>query len=225
MRPAARRALFAAAAVAGGFTAVLGSLHTPAGRALLGRTGMSCPARRASPAAAEALRQRGVSALRGTQPAPARPALGVTLDRTRVADVQAWAAARGLACETRRQPSSFVTCRDVPLAAVWPGRTAGTIDELAFAFAPDGRLVAVDSLRRTLSGAEASRLFDGIARELAAALGSGGARAGDSSAANLAAAPMRTARLQYRFSDYVATVTAMNLAGRVALREQYQSAL
>jgi hypothetical protein len=36
---------------------------------------------------------------------------------------------------------------------------------------------------------------------------------------------MRTARLQYRFSDYVATVTAMNLSGRIALREQYQSAL
>ena len=36
---------------------------------------------------------------------------------------------------------------------------------------------------------------------------------------------MHTARLRYRFSDYLATVTAMNLDGRVALREQYQSAL
>jgi len=31
--------------------------------------------------------------------------------------------------------------------------------------------------------------------------------------------------LRYRFRDYVATVTAMNVSGRVALREQYQSAL
>jgi len=35
---------------------------------------------------------------------------------------------------------------------------------------------------------------------------------------------LRTARLQYRFTDYLATVTAMNLPGGVALREQYQSA-
>ena len=118
---------------------------------------MSCPARGVSPAAAEALRQRGVGALRGTTPAPARPALGLSLDRTRVVDVRAWASARGLACEARQRPSSVVTCTNVPLTAVWPGRIAGSIDELAFAFAPDGRLVAVDSLRRALSGAAASR--------------------------------------------------------------------
>jgi hypothetical protein len=163
--------------------------------------------------------------LRGAPPAPARPALGLTLDRTRVADVQAWAAARYLACETRRGPSGVVTCTNVPMGALWPGRAAGQIDELAFAFASDGRLVAVDSLRRALSGTEASRLFDGIARDLAAALGSDGERAGSSAADDLAAAPLRTARLQYRFYDYVATVTATNVDGRIDLREQYQSGL
>ena len=151
----------------------------------MGRLGLSCPARGVSPAAAEALRQRGVGALRGTTPAPARPALGLNLDRTRLVDVRAWANARGLACDARQRPSSVVTCTNVPLAAVWPGRVAGTIDELAFAFAPDGRLVAVDSLRRALSGAAASRLFDELARELAAVLGPGGERVGDSSAAYL----------------------------------------
>ena len=35
---------------------------------------------------------------------------------------------------------------------------------------------------------------------------------------------MHTAFARYRYSDYLATVTAMNLSGRVALREQYQSA-
>jgi hypothetical protein len=222
MKP--RRALFAAAAIAGGFTGAIALLHTPTGRPLMGRLGMSCPARGVSPAAAEALRQRGVGALRGTKPAPARPALGLILDRTRAVDVRAWANARGLTCEARQQPSSVVTCTNVPLTAVWPGRSAGTIDELAFAFAPDGRLVAVDSLRRALSGAAASRLFDELTRELAAVLGPDGERVGDSTAAYLDEAPMRTARLRYRFSDYLATVTAMNLDGRVALREQYQSA-
>jgi len=216
---------FGGLAIAGGFTGVVGLLHAPVGRPLMGRLGMSCPARGVSPAAAEALRQRGVGALRGTAPAPARPALGLSLDRTRVVDVRAWASARGVACEARQRPSSVVTCTNVPLTAVWPGRIAGTIDELAFAFAPDGRLVAVDSLRRGLSGAAASRLFDELARELAAVLGPDGERVGDSTAAYLDEAPMRTARLRYRFSDYLATVTAMNLDGRVALREQYQSAL
>jgi hypothetical protein len=218
-----RRALQLAGAVAGGAAVVVGFLHTLAARPLIERLGVSCPVQRVSPA--EALRQRGLSVLRGATPAPARPALGLTLDLTRVADVEAWAAARGLACKTRPRPSSAVTCSNVPLAALWPGRVAGKIDELAFAFAPDGRLIAVDSLRRGLSSAEASRLFDVIARDLAVALRSNGEREGDSAAAYLAAASMRSARLQYRFSDYVATVTATNLAGRIALREQYQSAL
>ena len=220
-----RRALFAAAAVAGGVTAAIGLLHTPAGRPLIGRLGMSCPARRASPDAAEALRQRGIAALRGTARAPARPALGLLLDRTRAAEVLAWARGRGVTCVMRERPSVLVTCTNVPLAALWPGRPAGTLDELDFAFAPDGRLISVDSLRRALSGAEASRLFDERARDLYAMLGPGAERAGDSTATALAGAPMRTALLRYRFSDYVATVTAVNLDGRIALREQYQSAL
>jgi hypothetical protein len=164
-------------------------------------------------------------ARRGTTPARTRPALGMNLDRMRIADVQSWAAARGLACETRRRPAGVVTCTDVPIAALWPGRTAGRIDELAFAFDADGRLIAVESVRRGLSSAEASRLFDGITRDLAGALGSDGERAGNSAADYLAAAPMRTARLQYRFSDYAATVIALNLDGRIALFEQYQSVL
>jgi hypothetical protein len=80
-------------------------------------------------------------------------------------------------------------------------------------------------LRRALSGAEASRLFEALARELAAALGTNGERAGDTTASYLTGGPLRTARLRYRFSDYVATLTATNLPSGVALREQYQSAL
>jgi hypothetical protein len=167
----------------------------------------------------------GTRTPRGITPARTRPALGLALDRMRIADVQSWAAARGLACETRYRPASVVTCTDVPMAALWPGRTTGKIDELAFAFASDGRLVAVESVRRGLSSAEASRLFERIARDLATALGSNGERAGSSRAKDLAAAPTRAARLQYRFSDYAATVIAMNLDGQIALFEQYQSVL
>ncbi len=40
----------------------------------------------------------------------------------------------------------------------------------------------------------------------------------------LAGGPLHSARVQYRFSDYLATVTAMNLPDGIALREQYESA-
>jgi hypothetical protein len=47
---------------------------------------------------------------------------------------------------------------------------------------------------------------------------------GDTTPAYLAGGSMHTARLQYRYSDYLATITAMNIAGRVVMHEQYESA-
>jgi hypothetical protein len=218
------RALFAAGLLGGGFVGVMGFLHTPAGRPLMARLGMSCPARKVTPAQAEALRMRGVNALRGTGLAPARPALGLALDVAQVADVAAWASARGLDCASKKRPSLTFTCTGVPASALASAADQGTIDELTFAFAPDGRLVGVDSLRRTMTAPDASWLFGLIADDLAAQLGTGGARVGEPTPAYLAGGALHTARVQYRFADYLATVTAMNLSGRVALREQYQSA-
>ena len=234
-RPRLARALFAMGALAGGFTAVVGFLHTPYGRPLMGRLGMSCPAKRASPAAVEALRLRGVGALRGTALAPARPALGLKLDVSRTADVEAWTRARGLGCEDRQRPSHLLVCSNVPASALTSTASGaaseqskhgdGAVDEVTFAFAPDSRLVAVDTFRRALTGPRACELFAQIADGLTGALGSRGERVGEATPAYLEGAPLRTARLDYRFADYLATVTAMNLSGRVALREQYLSAL
>jgi hypothetical protein len=47
---------------------------------------------------------------------------------------------------------------------------------------------------------------------------------GEATPTYLAGGSMHTARLQYRFSDYLATVTAMNISGRVVMHEQYESA-
>jgi hypothetical protein len=219
------RALLSMAVVAGAFTGVMGFLHTPYGRPLMGRLGMSCPAQRASPAEVEALRLRGVGALRGGPRAPARPALGLALDVSREADVQGWARARGLGCAARQRPSHLVTCLAVPSSALSSSAPGGTVDDLTFAFAPDGRLVSVETLRRGLTGTQASALFGAITEGLVATLGADGERIGQATPAYLDGAAMRTTRLRYRFSDYLATVTAMNLSGRVAVREQYQSAL
>ncbi|HXJ23608.1 MAG TPA: hypothetical protein VMT03_25555 [Polyangia bacterium] len=194
-------------------TAGIGLLHTPLGRPLMMRVGMGCPARKVSPEAAEALRMRGVRGLRGPAPAPARPALGLALDGARQSDAQAWAAARGGTCAVRERPSSLLTCHH--LAAY---------DEVTFGFAPDGRLVSVATLRERLPGAAAAGAFEDIHRQLAARLATDGELAGDPAPARLEAGPLRVARLQYRFADYLATVTAMNLPEGIALREQYQSA-
>ena len=190
----------------------VGLLHAPPGRSLMRLLGGRCPARGVSPAAAESLRQRGVRALRGEQPAPERPALGLALDRARLADARGWAAARGGSCVERARPSSLLICRNLP-----------DYDEVTFAFAPDGRLVSVATLRERLPGLVAGAAFAGIRRQLAERLGDG-ALAGDPTASRLTAGPLHVARLQYRFADYLASVTAMNLPEGVALREQYQSA-
>lgn len=217
------RAVATLAGLAGAFVGVMGFLHTPYGRPLMRRLGMSCPARKVSPAAAEAVRLRAVASLRTAVPSPARPALGQTLDVSRAIDVNAWAQARGLACTEEMRPSHAIRCAGLAgQPAVDP--QAPPTEQIVFSFAPDGRLVSVDWLRSRLTAAEASRLFSYAAAKLTSALGSRGQMVGDATPSYLAGGSMRTARLQYRYSDYLATVTAMNISGRVVMHEQYESA-
>jgi hypothetical protein len=218
------RVLVAAAALGGGFVAFMGFLHTPYGRPILARLGVSCPARKVSPTAAEALRQHGLAGLRGTSPAPARPALGLALDTSSVSEVRSWTEARGLHCKEKKTPNLHVVCMNVPAGAVSPGSSDGVIDEISFTLGPNGRLIGVDVLRQTLAAADASRLFGQISNSLTAELGTASDSAGDSAAAYLGSGTLHSARVRYLFSDYLAVVTAMNMSGRVALREQYESA-
>jgi hypothetical protein len=166
-----------------------------------------------------------VRALRGTTPSPARPALGFGLDLSREDDLGAWIGALGLRCRTVRRPSWLVRCADVPAGAFSRGEGARKIDEVSFAFAPDGRLVSLQTFWTGLSADDGARLFTHIGRSLAAAMRTEGELTGVPTAAFLGGGPMRTARLRYRYSDYVATVTVMNLGGRIVLREQYESAV
>jgi len=212
-----RRRLLRASMLGGGsaalFVVAMGFLHTPYGRPLMRRLGMRCPARDISPTVAEALRLRGVRALRGARPALVRPALGLQLDQARLGDARGWAAARGGTCAARARPSALLTCRDV-----------SGYDEITFGFAPDGRLVSASALREGMPAGQAARLFDRLRRDLGRQLGTEGEVAGDAVPAALAAGPLRVVRVQHRFSDYLATVTAMNLPQGVAVREQYVSA-
>ena len=211
------------AGLVGAFVGVMGFLHTPYGRPLMRRLGMSCPAMNVSPAAAEAVRLRAVASLRTAAPAPARPALEQALDVSRAIDVNAWTHARGLACTEAMRPSHAIRCAGMAGQPA-PAPKAPPAEQIVFSFAPDGRLISVDRLRSTLTATEASRLFGQAAAELTATLGPGGQMIGDATPAYLAGGSMHTARLQYRYSDYLATITAMNISGRVVMHEQYESA-
>jgi hypothetical protein len=219
-----RRALALAGATTLLLTGALGFLHTKAGRPWLAALGVGCPATRVTPAEVEALRQRALEGLRGAHPAAARPALGLALDLSTEADVQLWASVRDLACDRATRPTRHLTCRDVPAAALPPSDSTAKVDEVTFTFYPDGRLLGVETLRRRLPGAEAARAFVALTTALDDAVGAATERAGTPTAAYLEGGELHTAFARYRYSDYVATVTAMNLSGGVALREQYQSA-
>lgn len=222
------RALRVGGAVAIVFVGVMGLLHTKAGRPLLAAMGVGCPAKTATPDQVEALRQRGLSTLRGTERAASRPAFGLVLDESREFQVVAWAAARGIQCQMAARPARRMTCQNVPAGAlqpVAPSGIAAAFDEVSFTFFPDGRLLGVETLRRKLTADAAARLFGEITARLDAQVGRPTERAGDATAAYLDGGTAHTAFARYRYADYLATVTAMNLIGRVALREQYQSAV
>lgn len=204
-------------AVLGG-TVLVGLLHLPAAKPLLARLG-ACPVR-ATPAATERARQRALSTLRGTERAPARPALGFTLDETKLAEVQAWARHQRLACAVSMQ-DTLVKCEGVPAAAV-RGAT-GTIDEVAFGFrASDGRLVSVTTITAGLAAAAASARVTAIASLLANDIGAAPAASRLPSGTWDATGPLLVA---YRFSDYIAGASAIPMSGRgVVVREHYTSA-
>jgi hypothetical protein len=211
-------------ATAGGVTfsiAAIGALHMPFARGLLMRVG-GCPMAGAkmTPVEMDAARHLAVAANPGTTAAPARPALAFTLDVTTLADVHAWAKSAHVDCDDVHP--GLVKCTDVP----GPRARAGAIDELALGFNTAGHLVNVTTLRQHLSPSQAADSARDLTTALRAELGPGGHTAGTFDAAHLAQpGAYSTAMLSYRFADYVADVTAMNMgASGTSVREHYMSA-
>lgn len=218
------RAVFALTLLTSG----IGLLHLPMARPLLAWIGVGCPAK-ASPEEVEAARREAASAARGPTWAKARPALGFTLDRTTKAEVEAWAKAAGLSCVDAER-GTVLRCSQVSAAALGGDASerapAGPVDDLSFAFsAQELRLVTVTTLRTKLSADQAASALEAISGALGAHLGEPGRRLGQATAGYLAGGALRTAMVEYRYQDYLATVSATNLGDRVALREHYMSAL
>ena len=200
------------------------ALHTKAARPLLARIGMKCPVQ-GSAADVEAARLESARAGRGTEAAASRPALGFTLDAMTLSAVKDWANKEHVSCEEIRK-GSFLRCSNVPQSALGGSVDRASVAQLDFGFAPSTqRLVNISAWRRGLSSAAAATQMRALAASLKAELGAPTVEAGARTAGYLAAGPMHTAVVQYRFSDYSADVSATNIPGRgLMLREHYMSA-
>jgi hypothetical protein len=212
---------FAAVGVAA--FAAIGLLHTPWGKPLLMKIG-GCPVGKASAAEIEQVRSQAVAATRGQGTAPARPAIGFSLDASTPEDVRAWAKANDVSCTEKRE-GMFLACKNVPVAAL-PDRESepGTVDDVSFAFRPrDRALVNVTVTWYSLPAPlAASRTTSSTAR-LEGTIGSPTTRAGDATAEHLGSGSFATATTTWRFADYQAEITATSFGRGVAVREHYVS--
>jgi len=206
-------------------TLAIGALHAPPFRHLLMRLG-GCPmlGARMTPEQMDNARRISVSADRGDVAAPLRPALGFVLDVTTLADVHAWGNREKVACEDAR--AGLVTCTGVRPSAFGSPTADAPIDELALGFDARGRLVNITTLRSHLSAADAALASRDIGTLLEASLGSAGKRTGAFDTRRLARSGVDSlATVQYRYRDYFADVTAMNLPeSGPSIREHYMSA-
>jgi hypothetical protein len=206
-------------------TGFVGLLHAPFAKPLLMALG-GCPVGKASAAEVEAARLDAVRKTRGDAPAPARPALAFTLDQTTPEDVAAWAKDNDVSCASKRE-GMFIACREVPVAALGDRPAdGGRVDDVSFAFRPrDRRLVNLTVTWFALPSDEAAARMNAASGRLGAALGAPTVAAGEASPARLGGPAYTTATVAYRYTDYMADVTATSFGARgVALREHYLSA-
>jgi hypothetical protein len=204
-------------------TVAIGLLHMPFGRPLLARLGVGCPVQ-ASPEDVERARLDSAHRTRGTEASPAQPALGFVLDKMTIADAEAWADRQHVSCDEIRS-GSMLSCKNVPETAL-SGRIGGPIDDLELAFSPTSkRLVNISTTQFGLDGTAAATQMSAVVKSLKEQLGKPQREVGKRSANYLASAPLRTALVRYRFTDYQADVSATNFPGRgMMLSEHYMSA-
>jgi hypothetical protein len=228
MKPTKRmkRIVKIVAASLGAATVLVGAMHAPFARPLLMRLG-GCPmAGRMTPVESENARHMGLAVNRGTDEAPARPALGFTLDATTLDEVRAWAKRERVDCDEPRP--GLVKCTDVPPSALGAAAAAqlGNVDELVLGFDTGARLVNVTTLRTHLDPTAGAREARDITAALREKLGAPSQTAGSLDAAHLGGPPAASiGTVAYRFSDYYADITTMNLpSSGPSLREHYMSA-
>lgn len=221
--PALRRVATWGSALALAGVALVGAMHTKAGRAMLGLGG--CPfEKQASPEEVEAFRKKSLASLRSASgKAPSRPALGFVLGTSARSEVVAWAKSTGLAC-SEELGGAALRCE---------GRAArgdgAAVSDAYFRFAPEGTLVAADLVHEGTSPAAGLRSARRIASEVGTKLGATPRVVGEDSEGALAAGRSSRVGFELRFEDYAVDVSATNLAApdvekdhEIVVREQYR---
>lgn len=206
--------------VAGIGVGVIGVAHTPFGRPLLGYLGMvpGCPVSldNADPVKAEAFRRAELQAHAGSLAPLGRPALGFELGQARRGDVQAWIQGQAGRCKETRG-ASVVRCEGAAL------KGEPSIEDIHFQFDADDRLVAIDLFRKGNCGSQALQHLAQLEKRLSEKVGPATLRNGEANAEYLDAASMRRVGVEFRYSDYLARLSAMNFGSRgVRVRESYQ---
>lgn len=228
LRPRVRhvliRSLTAISGLAVAVTLFMGVLHTRMGRPLLLKLfPRGCPIK-ASPNEVEASRERSVQALRGTTPAPVRPAYRFHLDETTFAEIQAWAKEHSLSCEDER--ADHIRCYDV--ASSWLGASSEweNATEVIYAFNPhDGKLVSLTIIRARLSAERGEQLTRAIDGKLRSILGQPQKTRGSWDRAALTQRDFASNSISYAYSDLLVDLVATNFPQKgIQIYESYKSA-
>ncbi len=152
--------------------------------------------------------------------APARPALGFTLDTQKRADVLAWTQQHGLTC-TENRASSGLRCDQVDGAMLPQPIAARPIDDLrgvvSFGFDTADHLVSVSF--QSASTTPKARVLEVAAKAMASLEPLGARSLGD----ELDAASFIRRETRALYSDYSATVVASNAGKRWMMMQTFQS--
>jgi hypothetical protein len=208
-----------------GVIAAVGLLHTPLLRPfVMGSGGCPMGGRKLSTVQAEVARKGAIREERGSDRAPQRPALVFALDATSMQDARTWASDHHVHCERARD--ALLHCPHVPSEALGLPPSPDTTADLSLEFDLHDRLVNVTTFRTHLHADCAARTASEIESSLTGRLGPPAKAGGAFDPERLSRpAAYSVATRRYRFADYLADVTAMNMPTTgVALREQYMSA-
>lgn len=205
--------------------AFIGWMHTPGARPYLAKLGMKCPiAKNADPVAMDKIRSKQMAAP-DAPPAPQRPAFGLELDKATLADGRAWVDAHGLKCKEEKRGYQYLQCAKVTPASIGEGYSTAPIDMLVLTFGSKGTLIGVQTYRRDVSATAAAEILTGGEQSLARELGPPTATVGDPhDPAFQNRAGYASAQVNYKFNNYMATLSAAQLPGSgVVVMEKFYS--
>lgn len=216
------RAARAIALIALAATVIVGLLHTKLGKPLLAKMG-GCPAGFATRDDMDKMRKYAVTmAPVGSESAPARPALGFTLDTTTEDDLHAWAKKNNVSCKDNDR-LGHITCENVASALI--GDTSGVpVQELTIEFDPAHRAVNILALRHGLSSMDAVRVFEARLAALEKELGPAPGKHTPTGPDYFNLELLQSATANYNFKDYQSELAGVTMMDRtVTLREHYFS--